>query len=152
MNSWKQTAFTFAAFLLVTPASSQDRPSYEETVQYIVDRTSFRNPNSNLRYALEFPERCTIKYSNVYPDMVVAHTVAAKDLDPAEVEGRNGEFRDIFLITRENREMVQWANTDGRRRTAASMHIFVHIGAEGTRVGRAFENLIRLCGGQEELF
>lgn len=143
----------FAALFLASASTSfaQDNPSYEDTVGYILDRTNQSYPT--WRQSIQFPENCVLRYRSIYPDdpWLNVSTLDLGDLDPATVQSRNSK-NDIFLIGRERREVIHFRNSNGSQGTKSNLQIFVRDGAEATRVGRAFQNLIRLCGGKEELF
>lgn len=166
---------TVALFLSVLSAPSgscEVNPSYEQTVAFILEKSGHRTYSSNdglnnifdTRYQLEFTSRCEVKESASTDGLIggyqtstlIVQVADLKAFDPSTVDAEKGN---LTLKTTSGIEVVHVKATGtgkyyqpGESDRSEFFLLDLRSSDDAIRVAKAFSHLIRLCGGEEELF
>ena len=145
---------------------SQSGPSYEETVRFIMERV-----NTSNEYRLSETSRCNFEFTDfgqsfntgTAPNYV--SWVNLNRLDPSRVEAQLRQRHAIVRMHATSSSIAIERRIDRVNRNQSVIRserinsedfFFVQVDRDhrnsAPRVVRAFEHLIRVCGGREELF
>jgi hypothetical protein len=153
-----------AIFLATASVAHAQDASYEDTVEYIIERTNFvgRFDGETSRSWVAFPQRCLLHVENsvaIQNGQIRHHfraSIPLRELDPTEVS-TNEAYRWVAVSVREKRNLViqEFLVSDqGSHTIERDNRVSIKTTSNDVtpRVARAFAHLIELCGGEKELF
>lgn len=155
-----------ACLICVGSFAAADGPSYEDTLDFIIGKIA-TTPSAGISFRLYSPERCVLKTDEIWYDSSGSRTslyqrvVRLSDLDPTRVEYHSASSDVVHAHTRDNLMTVEDIHQqldssvygDSYRRASNDFFVRVRDPQQNTdRVVRALSHLIRVCGGEEELF
>jgi hypothetical protein len=159
--------FAVLATCFASLACAQEGPSYEETVDFILEKSrvvdgSYSGGQTG-HYSLELPDRCILVSEQIDRDgsnvtNYRQSRVNLSDIDPSTVDTlTRTAFPAVRLWTRDQDELITERVPDqtGSIITRRTYIAFVAVRDPDRnldRVVRAFRHLVSLCGGREELF
>ena len=156
------------AFVLASPATAQNSPSYDETVRFVTSKVAA--VDGSVRFSLTFPNRCVMRTRDEHlrssgsTSSLSVRSTHLGELDPSRIDVSS--FKTVSLYTREDMKRVATSQRNFAKSGAfdptfsfSGGHnlIFIRVlsgqdNENGNRVARAMRHLIDICGGKEELF
>ena len=148
-------------------AQAQDGPGYEETLNFLHEKLNLQSSsdlqklvqNKKCEFSIVIETLCC----GVSVGNIETYTFKIKYFDPSKVKFYQDSVRDFYgetvIQTIKNKRVVNWSSRNpgydplSKRLSRAIFRLVRPPQSDnGPRVVRALKHLIRLCGGQEELF
>jgi hypothetical protein len=178
----KITIFVAFFLASASAVFAQEGPSYEETLRFLNSKVDLNRGTStnrlleNDRCDLVLRITNEANYKGRRQDDLINHYFDLSDLDPSRIFYEESSFRPgeglVWIHTKENRDLIiqeqifyressaspgYTCQSSGECRSRISVSYIViqtlpPNNDNGPRAARALQHLVRLCGGQEELF
>jgi len=151
---------TYYAMLILTlsgPALAQEGPSYDDTVSFIRDKIETKI------HSFEVDKKtCGISISSKDQLQSEIFSFSLADVDPSEIRTNRSSIT-INIINYNDRIRRDWQISSSACRSDEKCSGTDYTGSifltalnknpdNSERLGRAFEHLVRICGGREQLF